>query len=428
MDPNNKEQDGTPAETTRGNGGWSQFGRVPPQAGGYAAAGPADPWTTPLSAAPEPPATPVRRGLTAGQKMGVGLAMAAMAVGGGVAGAFAVTAFGATPVALPSPAAVARPVTDVATVADVAKAVQPAVVSIQVKTPNGGGEGSGVVLSADGLILTNNHVVAAGGQGGQVTVKFSDGKTATARVVGTDPATDLAVIRANDVSGLTRAAIGDSDRLKVGDSVLAIGSPLGLSGSVTAGIVSALNRTLNVGGQPRPQLPPGWGGGMQQEGSAPVTIGGVIQTDAAINPGNSGGALVNASGEVIGINSAIATNGGEGSIGVGFAIPINTAMQVAKQLIETGKATHAFLGVNLADATGDAGGALVSQVSEGSPAARAGLRQGDLITKINDTPVENAATVVGAIRGFKPDQKVTLTYVRDGRSQTVTVALAEKIE
>lgn len=427
MDPNKNEQDGTPAEATRGSEGWSQFGRVPPRAGGYATGDPAGSQPTLAHPVPEPFAVPVRRGLSGRQKLGVGLAMAAMAVGGGVAGAFTATAFGGGGTVVSSEGPIASPVGNLTTVADVARAVQPSVVSIQIKTPNGGGEGSGVLLSADGLILTNNHVVEAGGQGGQVTVKFSDGKTATAKVVGTDPATDLAVIRANDVSGLTKATIGDSDRLKVGDSVLAIGSPLGLSGSVTAGIVSALNRTLTVGGQQRQQLPPGWGGGMPQGGSAPTTIGGAIQTDAAINPGNSGGALVNASGEVIGINSAIATNGGEGNIGVGFAIPINTAKQVAKQLIETGKVTHAFLGVNLVDATGDAGGALVSQVTEGSPAAQAGIRQGDLITKINETRVDDGATVVGAVRGFKPGENVTLVYVRDGRSQTVTVTLAEKV-
>ncbi len=435
MDPNRNEQESTPAEATGGNEGWSQFGRVPPRAGGYTSSRETGPQPTLINPLLEPPVAPAqvpapRASLSVRQKLGAGLALAAMAVGGGVTGAYVATSFGGqTTVTASSPVSAVRQVSNLTTVADVARAVQPAVVSIEVKTATGGGEGSGVVLSADGLILTNNHVVEAGGQGGgQVTVKFSDGKTASARVVGTDPATDLAVIRANDVSGLTKATIGDSDKIKVGDPVLAIGSPLGLSGSVTAGIVSALNRTLTVGGEQRQQLPPGWGGGMQQGGSAPTTIGGAIQTDAAINPGNSGGALVNGAGEVIGINSAIATNGGEGSIGVGFAIPINTAKQVAKQLIETGKVTHAFLGVSLADATGDAGGALVGQVTEGSPAAQAGIRQGDLITKINDTRVEDAATVIGAVRGFKPGEKVTLVYLRDGQSQTVTVTLAEKTD
>ncbi|MEU4537942.1 trypsin-like peptidase domain-containing protein [Streptosporangium sp. NPDC023825] len=453
MDPNRNEQQDTPAEATPGNDGWTQFGKVPPRAGAYRAAADTGPQPTLIHPVPEqlaaeglggaggagglgghhggPGAVPPRRGrLSAGQKVGAGLALAAMAVGGGVTGAFVATSLNSGAVAQVSSAGpVVSPVGNATTVADIAQAVQPSVVSIEVRTAAGGGEGSGVVLSDDGLILTNNHVVEAGGQGGpgsQVTVKFSDGKSATAKIIGTDPATDLAVIKAEGVSGLTKATLGDSDRLKVGDSVLAIGSPLGLSGSVTAGIVSALNRTLTVGGdQGRQQLPPGWGD-QRQSGGGSTTIGGAIQTDAAINPGNSGGALVNAAGQVVGINTAIATNGGEGSIGVGFAIPITTANQVAQQLIESGKVSHAFLGVSVTDATGDAGGALVGQVTEGSPAAKAGIQQGDLITKINDTAVDEAATVVGAVRGFKPGQQVTIAYVRDGQPGTVTVTLAEK--
>ncbi|MFB9676407.1 S1C family serine protease [Streptosporangium vulgare] len=454
MDPNRNEQN-TPAEATPGNDGWTQFGKVPPRAGAYRAGADTGSQPTLIHPVPErlaaeahggaggiggsggaggpggPGTVPPQRGrLTAGQKIGAGLALAAMAVGGGVAGAFAATGLNSGATAqVSSSSPVVSPVGNATTVADIAQAVQPSVVSIEVRTAAGGGEGSGVVLSADGLILTNNHVVEAGGQGGpgsQVTVKFSDGKSATAKIIGTDPATDLAVIKAEGVSGLTKATLGDSDRLKVGDSVLAIGSPLGLSGSVTAGIVSALNRTLTVGGdQGQQQLPPGWGR-QQQGGGGATTIGGAIQTDAAINPGNSGGALVNAAGEVVGINTAIATNGGEGSIGVGFAIPITTANQVAEQLIESGKVSHAFLGVSVTDATGDAGGALVGQVTEGSPAAKAGIEQGDLITKINNTAVDEAATVVGAVRGFKPGQQVTIAYVRDGRPGTVTVTLAEK--
>ncbi|MBG0817651.1 trypsin-like peptidase domain-containing protein [Planomonospora sp. ID82291] len=475
MDDRKNEQDTTPIEAASGDGGWSQFGAEPPRAGGFPggratgaaetagtaeAAGrertavpPAPPLGAPSGSPAGPPAPPVtpsgipapssapaaapvagpvpvpaQRGRLSGmQKLGAGLALAAMAVGGGVAGAFAATALDDRPALVSSAAPVVSAAGDVTTVADVAAAVQPAVVSIEVTTAAGGGEGSGVVLSADGLILTNNHVVGSAGQNGQVTVKFSDGRTASARIVGTDPATDLAVIRAEDVSGLTAASLGDSDRLKVGDSVLAIGSPLGLSGSVSAGIVSALDRTVTVGGEQEQQLPPGWGGGRRQQGaSQATTIGGAVQTDAAINPGNSGGALVNASGQVVGINTAIATNGGEGSIGVGFAIPINTARQVADQLIETGKVVHAFLGVGLADAAGGTAGALVSQVAEDGPAARAGLRQGDVITKIDDTPVEEGDTVVGVVRGLKPGDEVTLVYLRDGQSRTATATLVQK--
>ncbi|PZG20454.1 trypsin, partial [Spongiactinospora gelatinilytica] len=344
-----------------------------------------------------------------------------------VTGAFAASAFGGDRTVASSP--VLSPVADsgAGTVASVAQAVQPSVVSIQA----GNGGGSGVVLSADGLILTNNHVAALASGGAEITVRFNDGRTAKATVKGTDPATDLAVLQASGVSGLTAASLGDSDRLKVGDSVLAIGSPLGLAGSVTAGIVSALNRTVNVGGEEPPgqQFPPGWGRERRQEQpSEPTTIGGAIQTDAAINHGNSGGALVNASGQVVGINTAIATAGSEGNIGVGFAIPINTAKKVADQLIKNGDVRHAQLGVTVQDSTGGTAGALVGSVAEGSAAAKAGLRQGDLITKIDDRPIDASDTLVGMIRGFGPGQQITITYVRDGQTHTAKVTLAEKTE
>ncbi|TYB53235.1 PDZ domain-containing protein, partial [Nonomuraea sp. PA05] len=375
-----------------------------------------------VPAPPPPPPLPPKHRLTVAQKAVAGLALAAMAVGGGVVGAAVANSFQPEPVASSSPSSpspVFKSAADQLTVAEVAAKVQPSVVMIQGQS----GEGSGVVLSEDGLILTNNHVVVGAGQGGQMTVKFSDGKTAKATVVGTDPATDLGVIRAEGVSGLTKATLGDSDQLKVGDPVLAIGSPLGLDGSVTAGIVSALDRTLNLGDE-QPQVPPGWGQQQQQQQqSAPTTIGGAIQTDASINPGNSGGALVNAAGQLIGINTAIASQAQGG--GVGFAIPVNTAKQVADQLISTGKVTHAFLGVSVTDATGDVPGALIRQVTAGSPAEKAGLREGDLITKIGDKAVDAGDTVVGQVRGFKPGQEVKITYMRDGATAEVGVTLAE---
>ncbi|MEV4469553.1 trypsin-like peptidase domain-containing protein [Nonomuraea sp. NPDC049504] len=397
----------------RDTGGWSQFGATPPAAGGFPRR------ETIVMEVPPPPAQPEKQRFTVGQKAIAALAMAAMAVGGGVVGAVVATSFQPEPVASSSPSApspVFKSASDQLTVAEVAAKVQPTVVMIQGQS----GEGSGVVLSEDGLILTNNHVAVGAGQGGQMSVKFSDGKTAKATVVGTDPATDLAVIRAEGVSGLTKATLGDSDQLKVGDPVLAIGSPLGLDGSVTAGIVSALDRTLNLGDDQRRQLPPGW---PQENQSAPTTIGGAIQTDASINPGNSGGALVNAAGELVGINTAIASDAAGG--GVGFAIPVNTAKQVSEQLISSGKVTHAWLGVSVTDATGDVAGALVRQVSPGSPAEKAGLRQGDLITKIGDKTVDGGDTVVGQVRGFKPGQEVKITYMRDGESHEVDVTLAE---
>ena len=407
----------------QGAGGWSQFGDAPPSAGGFprrdtVIMGP------PVPPPPPPPSAPVPPGLSGRQKTIAGLALAAMAIGGGAVGATVATAFQqpTTVVTASSPSPTFKQASNPQSVAEVAAKVQPSVVMIKGST----GEGSGVVLSEDGLILTNNHVVVGAGQGGGMTVKFNDGKTAKATVVGTDPATDLAVIRADGVSGLTKAALGDSDGLKVGDSVLALGSPLGLAGSVTMGIVSALDRTLTVGGEQQQQVPPGWG---EQRGQASevTTIGGAIQTDAAINPGNSGGALVNASGELVGINTAIATNGGSsGSIGVGFAIPINTAKQVSDQLISSGKVSHAFLGVSVTDATGDVPGALIRQVTAGSPAAKAGLQQGDLITKIGGKAVDAGDTVVGQVRGFKPGQQVQISYMRDGKESVVTVTLEEK--
>ncbi|UBU17245.1 S1C family serine protease [Nonomuraea gerenzanensis] len=400
----------------QGTGGWSQFGATPPAAGGF----PRRDTIAMEVPPPPPPPPPAKHGLTVAQKAVAGLALAAMAVGGGVVGAVVATSFQSEPVASSSPSApspVFKSAADQLTVAEVAAKVQPSVVMIQGQS----GEGSGVVLSEDGLILTNNHVVVGAGQGGQMTVKFSDGKTAKATVVGTDPATDLGVIRAEGVSGLTKATLGDSDQLKVGDPVLAIGSPLGLDGSVTAGIVSALDRTLNLGDD-QPQVPPGWGQQQQQQ-SAPTTIGGAIQTDASINPGNSGGALVNAAGQLIGINTAIASQAQGG--GVGFAIPVNTAKQVADQLISTGKVTHAFLGVSVTDATGDVPGALIRQVTAGSPAEQAGLKEGDLITKIGDKAVDGGDTVVGQVRGFKPGQEVKITYMRDGATHEVGVTLSE---
>ncbi|WP_067171697.1 S1C family serine protease [Microtetraspora niveoalba] len=415
----------TPENESATGHGWSQFGSTPPQHGQYGTYGqygaPQQGDTAAFAAAPFQ--EPVKRGWSGGQKAIAGLALAAVALGGGVAGAFVATSFngGATVVSSP-----VLPVSNSSgnTIVAVAKAIQPSVVSIKVRTRTGGGEGSGVILSGDGLILTNNHVVAEAGQGSVVTVKFSDGKTASATIKGTDPATDLAVIQAQDVSGLTPASLGDSDKLQVGDSVLAIGSPLGLEGSVTSGIVSALDRTLTEGGQEQqPQFP--WGQ-EQQQPAQQVTIGGMIQTDAAINPGNSGGALVNAAGQVIGINTAIATSGSSsGNIGVGFAIPINTAKQVSEQLIKTGKATHAWLGVSVADATGEASGAVVASITKGSPADKAGLKEADLITKIDDTIVGDAETLVGVIRRHQPGDKITLTYTRNGQPSTAAITLTE---
>ncbi|MFC5825092.1 S1C family serine protease [Nonomuraea insulae] len=400
-------------------GGWSQFGDTPPSAGGF---------TRPGALIPPPPPPPRRTGFMLTRKAIAGFALAAVAavsvaaLGGGAVGAS--LADGSRPVvtATPNtPSPVFHAAADQFTVAQVAEKVQPSVVMIQGQTA----EGSGVVLSEDGLILTNNHVVS--GQNGGLTVKFNNGKTAQAKVIGTDPSTDLAVIKAEGVSGLAKVALGDSDQLKVGDDVLAIGSPLGLDGTVTSGIISALDRTVTSGsggGQDQQQLPPGWGGQQQGQSQAEenTTLGGMIQTDAAINPGNSGGALVNAAGELVGINSAIAADG----VNLGFAIPVNTAKNVSEQLISKGTVSHVYLGVSVTDASGGVSGALISQVTAGSPAEKAGLKQGDLITKIGETAVSGGDTVVGQVRGYKVGQKVEVTYQRDGKESTVTVAMEEK--
>jgi putative serine protease PepD len=296
------------------------------------------------------------------------------------------------------------PVVDRSSVAGVAAKVQPSVVDIT----TGAGEGSGVILSADGAILTNNHVLE-GARGNTVKVTFSSGKTVDATIVGTDPAGDLAVIKAQGVSDLTAARFGDSDAIQVGDTVLALGSPLGLQGSVTAGIVSALHRTIGEGGGP--------GGGPQR------SIGEAIQTDAAINPGNSGGALVNLAGEVVGINTAIATNGqGAGNIGVGFAIASNKAKSTADQLLKGGKVSHPYLGVNVAN--GD-GGALISEVVAGGPAEKAGLRKGDLVTKIGERTITDSAGLVGAVQAGKAGDQLKITIKRDGNEQQITATLGE---
>ncbi len=286
----------------------------------------------------------------------------------------------------------------------VAAQVLPSVVSISV----GGGGGSGVIISSDGQILTNNHVVQAA-QGGQIVVTFHDGETATADVIGTDPLTDIAVIQAEDVSGLQAADLGRSADLAVGQQVVAIGSPLGLDGTVTTGIVSALNRPVTAGGQ---------------QGGGTPTVFDAIQTDAPINPGNSGGPLVNMAGEVVGINSAIAsTNVNPGSIGLGFAIPIDQAKPIAEELVQTGKATHAQIGIGVDNATGEVRGAVVREVRPGSAAEQAGLENGDIVTRIDDRLVTDAESLIAAVRSYRPGDEVELTVVRDGETVTVQVTL-----
>jgi putative serine protease PepD len=300
-------------------------------------------------------------------------------------------------------------------VQEVASKVLPSTVSVLASSGSSGGEGSGVILTADGMILTNNHVVEGATT---LEVRFNDGTTATAKIVGTTATDDLAVIKAEGVSGLTPATLGNSADLQVGQPVVAIGSPLGLSATVTSGIVSALNRPVRTG---------------SESGQTQDTVINAVQTDAAINPGNSGGALVDMNGSVIGINSAIASlsaseSGGQaGSIGVGFAIPVDQAKRIAKEIIDTGKATHAVLGASVSDAAGQSSqiptGAKIANVTEGSGAQAAGLQAGDVITAIGNQTVESADALIAAVRSATPNGTTNVTFVRDGASQTVSVTL-----
>jgi putative serine protease PepD len=350
-----------------------------------------------------------------GRRLAAGVGVLALAVGSGVLGGWiaqqsddgpTTTVAGASNTAVTDPA----PVINRDDLANVAAAVQPSVVSIRA----GNGEGSGVVYDDQGNIVTNNHVVASA-SGGAVTVIFNDGKKAEARVVSTDPRTDLAVVRVSGASGLTPAKIGDSGSMRVGDTVIALGSPLGLQGTVTAGIISALDRTIQVGDD-QDQNP-----FQRQQSSQAQSISGVLQTDAPINPGNSGGPLANTKGEVIGINTAIL--GSSGNIGVGFAIPSNKVKNVADQLIKGGKVSHPFLGVSVTEATN--GGALVQSVTENSPAARAGIQEGDVITGLGGKTIANADDLISAVQSGNVGDRLELNFTRNGAQQTATVTLAD---
>ncbi|NJP32231.1 trypsin-like peptidase domain-containing protein [Micromonospora thermarum] len=357
------------------------------------------PWAAPQTG---PRANPGRVAKFAG----AGVAVLALMFGSGVAG-------GALALALDGDSGTTRtysaaPVINSADLPRIAAEVQPSVVSIT----TGNGEGSGVILSDDGFVLTNNHVIASAG-GDTVRVVFADGETAQARIVGTDPKTDLAVVKASGVSGLKPATFGDSDGMQVGDQVLALGSPLGLQGSVTAGILSARDRTIQAGSQqPDPR-------------QGVTSISGLLQTDAPINPGNSGGALVNTRGEVIGINTAIATagQGSTGNIGVGFAIPSNKAKDVAATLQRGENVSHPTLGVSVNAAEG--GGALVAAVTPGSAAEKAGLQRGDVVTRFGDKVINDSDDLVSAVQAGKVGDRVEVTYKRNGAESTATVTLAE---
>ena len=353
------------------------------------------------------------------------LLAAALVLGGGVGGGVAhlleddtSTVSGSTVVDTRSLGGVTKGTPEAA-----AAAIAPSVVTVEVTGQVGDAfgqvqsqsdTGSGVIIRSEGYVLTNNHVVAAAVDGGSVHVTLSDGRTVSASIVGTDPTSDLAVLKLQDATGLKAATFAKSDDLNVGQAVLAVGAPLGLANTVTQGIVSTLHRPVRTGDQ---------GGNSQAVIDA-------VQTDAAINPGNSGGALVDLAGRVVGINSAIATAGSSnGNIGVGFAIPSETATKIADEIIKTGKATHSQIGVSVADApSGTDGapglGALIRAVSAGGPAARAGLRVGDVVTKVDDRRVTDADSLIVAVRSHDPGQTVTLTVTRGGSTKTLRVTLA----
>ncbi|WP_410595646.1 trypsin-like peptidase domain-containing protein [Amycolatopsis sp. lyj-23] len=366
----------------------------------------------PVATPPAPPA-PKR----SGGKLLAGVALVALLVGGiagGTVGYFTAGSSGPASNALDAPKPAQQTGNAPAgSVESVAQKLSPSVVELQVSGQQGAGEGSGFVISTDGYILTNNHVVEVAANGGQIRAVFQDGKKAAAKVVGRDPTTDIAVVKVSGVGNLTPVELGRSDDLRVGQSVVAIGSPFELAGTVTSGIVSSLHRPVRAGGSSGDQ----------------TTVMDAVQTDAAINPGNSGGPLANMAGQVIGINSAIyspqSASGGQGqggseggNVGIGFAIPIDQARRTADTIIKTGQAVQTYIGAQVKDA--QQGGAELGAITAGSPAEKAGLKAGDVVTKIDDRPIDSADTLVAAVRTRAPDEKATFTLA-DGRTVEVTL-------
>ncbi len=399
-------------------------------------------------------------------------AIAIAALVGGAGGGVSVWAIMANQAPATSSAAPSTPSTitvndaaDATRVTAIAASAGPSVVTVSVQGSSAAGTGSGVILTDDGYILTNTHVVTLDGESAHpnISVQSYDGHLYTAKLIGTDPITDLAVIKIDAKTTLTPLQFADSSKLNVGDVTVAIGAPLGLSNSVTNGIVSALNRSITVASSAAPQggadqTPnnndnggsgpfghfwefPGQGGsGNQQAPSAAQQANiylPVIQTDAAINPGNSGGALLDKDAKVIGINVAIAGTGSTGSgqsgnIGVGFAIPSNLAKRIAFDIINNGAATHGLLGATVMDVTSDSAikdktmvGASVQSVSNGGGAATAGIRKGDVITAFNNLPITGANDLTAQVRATASGSTVPVTFLRDGKEQTVTVTLGE---
>jgi putative serine protease PepD len=427
--------------------------------------------TEPAAAAapsePTPATAPAAASAEPKKKTNAGPVVAALAVGailGGASGAgvatIAVTANQGTTQAAPStPQTITvNDADNVNAVTAVAAKASPSVVTISVSASSAGGTGSGIVLTSDGYVLTNTHVVTLDGatSDGKVEVTTYDGKLYKAKVVGIDPIVDLAVIKLVDASGLQPIEFADSSELNVGDQAVAIGAPLGLSNTVTDGIVSALNRSIQIASSAVPDdtseqdSDSGQGGNGNGNGgpfdfwnfgqnpggnattqSATISLP-VVQTDAAINPGNSGGALVNSAGELIGVNVAIANAGGNstgsqsGSIGVGFAIPSNLAKRVADEIMKTGEASHGLLGATVRNADSDSSdtvGALINEVTGGGAAEKAGLKPGDVVTMFNGLPITGSTDLTAQVRAVAAGTTTSLTYVRDGKATTVDVKL-----
>lgn len=389
--------------------GTAQYG-MPPYGSG--------PQTTPSSIYPQPPH---RTGRRSGSGKAVILAAVVALLAGGAAGGIGgyLVASEQSPVSTatqnsldqPRPARQTGNAPD-GSIEAVAQKVTPSVVQIEVASADGAGEGSGFVLTDNGYILTNNHVVEPAAKGdGAIRVAFENGRRVEATVVGRDPTTDIAVVKAEGVSGLQPVELGRSDDLSVGEQVVAIGSPFQLSGTVTSGIVSALHRPVRAGGS---------------SGDL-ASVMDAIQTDAAINPGNSGGPLVDMSGRVIGINSAIYSPGGglsgssAGNVGIGFAIPIDQARRTADEIIKTGKATQTYIGALVSDARDR--GAAIREVEPDGPAAKAGLKKGDVVIKVGDRIIADADELVASIRTRAPGEEVTFTLKNN---ETITVALGAK--
>lgn len=390
-----------------------------------------------------------------------GIIVAAALVGGaaGLGGAYAgVNLFSPTS---QSPAAGPTTVTvndtdSVNATTGIAAKVLPSVVTIEASSDAGAGTGSGVVLTGDGYVVTNTHVVTLDGATGDATIRVttSDGRVYDAVVVGTDPTYDLAVIKLTDAEDLTPIEFADSSKLNVGDETVAIGAPLGLANTVTTGIVSALNRSIEIASSAAPesgdaqqdedpqgegegQTPPfyfdfGQGEQQQQQQPAETIKIAVIQTDAAINPGNSGGALVDGDGKLIGVNVAIASAGGSsggqaGNIGVGFSIPSDVVQRISDEIIENGAATHGLLGANVQSAAAVEGstitGAYIAEVVDGGAAAEGGLQAGDIVTAFNGVPVTDSVDLTAQVRAAAAGSDAKITFVRDGKTQTVDVTL-----